>query len=542
MGKSNTLVRCTVAAAIAAAAAVSHATDITTYAQHQYTDHLNVNVFISGSTAIDNTLNAVLNGEFSICQQGTVTEYQAPLKVLLSNSESIAGAIETLWYCQAGNYSGVSTNMYLAIFKESSAGSINGVQPLIAVAKGQQSGLTFLNPTGPDVQAGTCAGPTEVGLCTGSDFLQNVIPTGGVSDVEASLLRAIPGGGTLSASDISNYLVGALGLDIVWGVSVTKNLYYALQTAEGLASKCGGNFDSPTCAPSLSRAQVASLYDRDIVSWTSLGLNNPSGDNTVYICRRSVGSGAEAAFEAYFLGARCGTSSEQMASQDGKTVIASTSTTDGFLWCMRNFDLGGEEITPYNNDFGTTYTPFTPVGNQWAIGIVSTELTPAQITTYGDTLRMVAVDGVLPTLENVVNGYDPFFSTDMWYYITSGDIGSSVDSPAYIVFEQIQSLMGPPIPTADIDPNYANVWGNGGDLSPAPLYAIYANYTSYPVTASELLSPPPSSGFPVNLWTKGSSGMLNNCDTPVLYKGVSDLKSLAESTLLGTGPDVNLGP
>jgi len=530
--KPNTLVSCAVAAALAGVAATAaHATNITSYSANAA--H-NVNVFVSGSTAVDNTLKSILTGSLGVCAPGTATVYEDNTNVLNSTGGAIGGAIEWLYYCQAGSASGVSSNMFLAIFKESTAGSINGAQPLIQVAKGQASGLTFLNPTGPDVQAGTCAGTTSVGTCTAGDFLQNVTPTGGVADVEAALLRTVPGGGTLSPSDISAYLVGAPGYDIVWGVPVTKNLYYALQSAEGLATQCGGNQDSPTCAPSLSKEQIAGIYSRQITSWTSLGLNN-TVNNTVNICRRDVGSGTEASFEYYFLGARCSSSSEVMATQNGSSVIEQASTGN-ILRCLRAFDQGDVNITPYNSDFSTTYTAFTPTGGQWAIGITSSELTPANLTSFSDTLRMIAVDGVLPTLENVVNGYDPFWGTDAWYHIGPGLPGYQVGTPAYSVYAALQGFIGHPLTESAADGGFINVWGDGGDLGPASLFATSTTYSSYPVGPTAVLA------TPVNLWTKASSGSVNNCDTPVLYKGVSGLKSLTESTLLGKGPNVNLGP
>lgn len=547
--KSNTLVGCAVAAAIAAASGAAHATAISSFASNE-SANLNVTVYISGSTAVTNTLNSVIqNSTLGICQSGTVNEYQ-DRGLVKGPSGTIGGAIETMWYCQAGSASGVSTNLYLAIFKEDTAGSINGAQPLIAVAKGSSSNLTFLNPEGPDVQAGTCAdyltGGKDTG-CTSGDFSDNVVPSGGVADVEANLLRTIPGGGTLSSSDISTYLAGSAGLDIVWGLGVTKNLYYALQSAEGLTSTCptsGLGKDSPSCAPTFSKAQVASILDGDVTSWKQLGLNN-SSDNTIYICRRDVGSGTEASFEAYFLGARCSTSSLAMAVQDPPRVIEQASTGN-ILNCMEAFDLGGVTVTPYNGDFGTTYLPFTPAGNQWAVGILSTELTTTQINSYdttadggNGTTRMVAIDGVLPTIENVANGYDPYWGTDVWYTVTNSTKYSATDTPyktaanPTLVFTAIDKFIGHPTPTQAADATYRNVWGDGGDMSPAKLF-LTSSFT-YPATATE------EESTPVNPFTKASSGAVNNCSTPVLYTGASGVNSVSapEGTLLGTGPNVN---
>jgi hypothetical protein len=543
--KSNTLISCAVAAAIAAAAGAAHATAITSYKANQ-TAGLNVNVYISGSTAVANTLNNVIQNTTTLEICGSpVNEYSATHLVIGPNG-TIASATETMWYCPAGAKSGVSTNLFLAIFKENTAGSINGAQPLIAVAKGQSSNLTFLNPEGTDVQAGTCAGASD-SSCTAGDFQNNVVPTGGVADVEASLLRTIPGGGKLSTSDISTYLTGSPGLDIVWGLGVTKNLYYALQSAEGLTSKCpGGNLDSPTCAPSLSKPQVASILAGDIYSWSQIGLNNTS-DNNVYICRRDVGSGTEASFEAYFLGARCSSSSESMQAQSPPPTgqVVEQASTGTILNCMEGFDLGNVSVSPYNGDFLTTYTPFTPAGNQWAVGILSTELTTTQIdaadtssdpqTPGTGTVRMVAIDGVLPSLENVVNGYDPYWGTDSWYTVKSGDNVPSGFPLA--VFKAIQGVIGHPTPTEAADANYVNVWGDGGDLAPAGLFLASFPYTSseYPVSATTV------EGNPVNQFTKASSGSVDNCDTPVLDSS-DDGNAVSEpDTSLGTG-NVNQSP
>lgn len=543
---SNHLIRCAIATALSAAAATgAYATPITSYTTNQNAGN-NVNVYISGSTAVDNTLAAELTtGSLHICQSGTVNTYTDSNKVLDSHGNVIGGAKEYIYYCQADVSSGVATTKFIAVFKESTAGSINGAQPLIAVAKGQPSALTFLNPQGADVQAGTCgnggAGGTDAG-CTAGDFQQNVVPTGGVADVEANLLRTVPGGGTLSSSDISTYLSGAVGLDVVWGVSVTKKLFYALQTAEhltdGTVSGCSttGN-DNPACAPSLSKEQIASLYaganenNGNLLTWNQItGLNNAT-DNNVYICRRDVGSGTEASFEAYFLGARCSSSDESMANQDGQFVIESASTGN-VLTCLQAFDQGGVKVTPYNQDFGTTFPAFTPTGGQWAIGVMSTELKSTDLSNHGDAIRMVAVDGVLPTLANVVNGYYPYFSEDSWYIVGSGQ--NQPSGPPLAVFKAIQGDIGHPTPTQAADATYTNrPWGSGGDLAPAALFAsgFAGNYTSYPVTTAEATS------NPINLFTKMASGGVNNCDTPILWGDINNAiseKTTVEGVLLGS--------
>ncbi|HEY6922046.1 MAG TPA: hypothetical protein VI653_01160, partial [Steroidobacteraceae bacterium] len=196
------IVRYAVATAIAAAAATSaNALDISSYAGNAAT---NVNVFIGGSTAVDNTL---LNTEIAtaapggLCAANTIDVYQ------------IGAPSQRLTYCSAAaGLTGIAAGTPLAIFKESSAGSINGAAPLISVAKGGSSGLSFISPAllvgaggDADCTTSTVAATSSFSAytlhaaCGGAITSNNVVPTGGVADVEANLLRTIPGAGTLSS-------------------------------------------------------------------------------------------------------------------------------------------------------------------------------------------------------------------------------------------------------------------------------------------------------------------------------------------------------
>ena len=530
------IVRYAVATVIAAAAATSaNALDISTYAGNAGT---NINVFISGSTAVDNTL---LNTEIAtaspggLCAANTIDVYQ------------IGAPSQRLTYCSAATgLTGITAGTPLAIFKESSAGSINGAAPLIAVAKGSASGVGFISPallvaaTGDaDCTTSTVAATASFSsytlhaACGGSIVTTNTVPTGGVADVEANLLRTIPGAGTLSTADISADLSGAPGLDVIWGVSVTKNLYYALQVAEHLTdgTKTGcstANNDSPACAPTLTKAQVASLYQASgLLSWDQIiGISNAT-DNNVYVCRRDVGSGAEASFEAYFLGARCGSSSEQMATQDGQFVFTSSSTGN-VRSCLQAFFSGGT-ITPYNGDFNTTFPPVAQPGGQWAIGILSSEVSAANLSGANDSFRMVAVDGVLPTLANTVNGFWPYFSTDVFYTVAAGKTGAPTGQPL-AAFRALQAKIGHPALTAVTNTGFAGrPWGNGGDLAPASLFQA-SNPPTVPATAATATT------NPTNVFTKASSGSVNNCDTPVLFNNqTTAVKTPAPAVLLGNG-------
>src|SRR5271165_4519477 len=132
MSMFNTTVRCAVAAAIAGSVAgPASALSISNYHTNASS---NVNVYISGSTALDSTLtNAAIQVNATqpgMCQSGSTDIY------LISSSQKLI-------YCSATATSGLTAGTPLAIFKESVVGSANGVQPLINVATGGSAGTNF---------------------------------------------------------------------------------------------------------------------------------------------------------------------------------------------------------------------------------------------------------------------------------------------------------------------------------------------------------------------------------------------------------------
>lgn len=523
-------VRSAIAAAIAGAAAQgANALDISTYSSNSST---NVNVYISGSTAVDGTIqNAMIEtaGPGGLCQAGTLDIYYIGSTGTYTNR---------LFYCTGSSSSGAS-GLPLALFKESQVGSFNGVGPLLNAAQGVNTGLQFIVPG--SISDAACS--TAATVAATGDFAQYVnhsgcpttavtavgaIPTGGVADVEAAILRS-PTGAAPSSALVTKYLTSAPTLDVVWGVALTKNAFYALQSAEGFTSPS----DSPANAPSLSKSQVASIFTGELFNWEQLGLS-PS-DANLYLCRRDVGSGTEASFEELFLNERCSITSLAMLAESGKLVWASGSN-GGVRNCLNDFFTGGTITSFYNQDGSYTaggptnpYTANEP-GGQYAVGLLSTEVTAGNLSSAGDSFRLVAVDGVMPTLENVINGYYPYFSTGVSYYISGSTAQNKPPANALAVFTALKGKLGHPTWTADSDTNYAGrPWGNGGDLAPAPLYASSTPPTT-PATASTALS------NPTNAFTKASSGVVNNCDLAVLDSAdLATPVTATESKLLGTG-------
>lgn len=532
MSLPNNTVRMAVATAMATfAASGAHALDISTYNASTA-----VNVYVSGSTAVDNTLvNTAIETDApgGLCQAGTIDIYYIGTTSSYSNR---------MIFCSASANTGLGAGTPLAIYKESTAGSANGVTPLIAAAKGGSSGLSFINPTTLKASGDSACTTTSVSStsstsaytnhasCPSADVQTNVVPTGGFADVEAAILRSVTNA-TISATDAATYLTATPSIDQVWALLISKQAYYALQAAEGLANKCASN-DDPHCAPTLSKTQVSGMLDGDIYSWAQLGLNNTVGnDNNIYLCRRDYASGTEASWEAYFLGARCSKASEAMQGEDGQYVWAAGSG-GGVRTCMQTFQNGGKLTSYYNQD--GTYTsggatnPYTATenGNQWAIGLNNTEITASNLSNASDSFRIVAIDGVLPQLANVQNGFWPYFSTGNAYQIKSGNGVPS--GPALTAWNAIKQYIGHPVFTADSNKNYTgNVWGPSGDMSPAS-YASQGYAPTLPATDTA------AETNPTNAYEKTYSSVINNCDVPQFDAADNSEGTPAETNLLGT--------
>lgn len=138
---------------------------------------------------------------------------------------------------------------------------------------------------------------TKLQNCSSSAALTAGKSVGGFLDVEPNLFKAA---GLISGS----YTVRAATFSQVFGVAVSKDLYEALQGAQGLTVGIANS--TPANQPTISKAQLASLISNfDFNDAKNLGpkfLVPGTAQTNLTYCRRPNTSGTQAGAEAYFLG------------------------------------------------------------------------------------------------------------------------------------------------------------------------------------------------------------------------------------------------
>lgn len=496
-----------VAIASSVAASAAHALDISQYAADNAAGKV-ANVYVGGSTAVNISLwEAAIHapaGGSAVCDstKGTIDVYSDT-----ADTKNVKAQLFIFCAAKSG-ITGLSKSE-IAIFKESTLGSQNGSVPLIANAKAGngKNTLPFVNPASlADADcaagvAGTLAGAQTYTFHANCNFPTNIPAvniTGGVSDVEAPLVGA-------NTADVGKYLSGAPGLAVVWAVPVNMSFYHMLQAGEGLS----GNGASGV--PTLTHAQLAAIYSENLadpgqILGTSGSPIVSPGTWTIGICRREFGSGTEASAELFWLGEGCGSSDLTVPGDDGINVFEETSTGN-IAGCLEAMDTGAAITDAVDTGPQPSGGPGRP-----GIGIISSE-NGSSTFTLGSTVGVgvLAVDGALPTLENVANGSYQFFSEDVLYTIKA-PAGFTVDSNAVAVFDSIESSFGTPAFLADSNKAYVNYWGQSGDLSPP---STQGPPVVFPATAASVTT------SPINALTKSPLGSPNNCDPAVVYSSAN---------------------
>lgn len=217
---------------------------------------------------------------------------------------------------------------------------------------------------------------------------QDEVSDGGFSDVEWKLAPELFS--TAGEAFMGNVTVDPVYVGQAFGVAVSKQLYEALQTAQGLvAGGCTLGDDSPACQPTISSSQMSSLINNNLFSSYKQGVGALVGStdaSPLTYCRRPATSGTQTATEVEFLGKTCRTGEQPGAQSviDGGVLIGSA------VQATASYN-GGKFLVTTNSGTSDVRNCLNGATSGYKFGIVSAENEPLA---SGQTWRFVKLDGV----------------------------------------------------------------------------------------------------------------------------------------------------
>ncbi|MFI3199048.1 MAG: hypothetical protein QX196_12090 [Methylococcaceae bacterium] len=458
--------------------------------------------------------------------------------------QDTAGTSQYAYLCERAttNASVPSNKANILIYKRSAGGSAFGVSPIIAEANGDTAAATieFLKITSSCTVTTPAVAGTTLGIikCAydAADATKYVthIPDFGISDVDPAQfsgdnapLNAATGTpyDSVTSDDVAKLTVKSASA-LAFGVPVTKHLYFALQAAQkstgAVPSSCVVGDETEACMPSLSSAQIASIHAGTIIDWNqlkvgTLGLvdwvaaNAPTyspGAANLHTCRRENGSGTQAQSNIKFLGNPCASVGlipapdavvQGFAEGDGVAMVHENNSSGIVDECLNELQDGTNTVgTAFDNTYGV----------RWAVGIQSLEKKTAAASKY----RFVKVDGVAPTLANVVNGKYRDWAENTFQYGTAHVFSSnSAENTALkALTEAVIKSSGAPEVMAKLNTGFGHTF--------IPLAINQGAYLAVPTNYTIEANGAFLSTRPVNPYSHATAAVsVNNCRVPSIY-------------------------
>ena len=323
------------------------------------------------------------------------------------------------------------------ITKRDAGGSAQGVTPLLN--GGDASQAHMLVNTSCTAAAGGVSPATDIQkpgfICaTTAPGLAHA----GFSDVEPALLQALVNGGTnldTSGLDAAGFVQN------IFAVAVNKKLYLALQKAQGLVDASATTIDeSEAKQPSIPKTFIAGAVTGQMLGssaskkgWNLLvpaSVDSNINNKRVNVCRRTPGSGTQAASNLFFANAPCGGSANQYNPTAGTTgaVLAVT----GSLTTKQNSSSGAVETCLADVEALADST-----GGGYAFGVLGRENNP--LANGGDKgYRYVKLSGAAPTRAALISGEYDFAVESSMQWAKSG----AANAPSADVLALLTKLRG----------------------------------------------------------------------------------------------------
>lgn len=429
----------------------------------------------------------------------------------------VAHSTHTVIACLSGADAAAGTpsiplNTKLVLYKNS-GGSGSGVNP---VADGTT--VPFVNvaslaqadyETSTKCSVTTIASTTDFAdyknyACGANIGLSNVKPDAGISDVEPSLLGYVSG--------VNGAIVTTPGPLLTFGIPVSKNFRDALQAAQATSLPgCVGS-DTEACIPSLSKAQVASLFAGGFASRAGLSGENGNtlGVGAIAVCRRKVGSGTLAGTLAYFLNAGCVKNSQAV-----KTILDGTDGNTGpsnapvyVSGRVAEYGATGAVIGCLNANHAN---------NRYAIGMAGIEFAPggaysgvtaaAPFDSDTGNWRWIRINGQSPSLLNTAQGrYD--FAFELSYQTRAGsNPNGALNADQKALYDKVVATNSASVVIKELNAAFVQGGWSAGLLAAANGTATLPSAApAGPLTAAEV------EANPVSAWGRAAAqGSPNSC-------------------------------
>lgn len=296
------------------------------------------------------------------------------------------------------------------ITKRDQGGSAQGVTPLLNGGDATQAHM--LVDASCTAASGGVSPATDIQkpgfICAGTT---TGLANAGFSDVEPPLLQAtINGGSNLDTSGLN----AAGFVQNIFAVAVNKKLYLALQKAQGLVAADATAIDESAAAqPSIPKTFVAGALTGQLngsstskKGWNLLipaSVDSNINNKRVNICRRTPGSGTQAASNLYFANNPCGGSVNQYTPVAGSTSV--TPSVLGSVTVQQGSSTGVVE-----NCLATTEGLADSTGGGYAFGVLGRENNPQALVNGVPSekgYRYVKLSGATPSRAALIAGdYD----------------------------------------------------------------------------------------------------------------------------------------
>ena len=488
-------------------------------------------LYVAGASAQRTYIQEAITGSPGVAAADKICDTTQPIWWWADNVSGAAGKNHDAWYCtkSSSNTALANAKTHLLIYKRSAGGSDYGVSPII-----NSTSVGFLNIANSNCTEGATTGGVTAALCSASTLAAPVVPDLGVSDVDPGQFvgeNVTTGFSAVKSTDLAKLFIKSTST-VVFGEQVTANLFKALQAAQlatgQIPATCTVGDHTEACLPTLSSAVIAAIHTGDVFDWdliqvgnTGLGLyswtvaNAPAyqpSSSAVHIARRANGSGTQTQHGIVFLNYPCDTAAanatvavnDKGQSEAVEGFVVHEGSSAGNVNAILNALDTATASPALVSGTHTSQTTWTD-GVRWAVGLNSLE----QVTSATTNYEFVKVDGVAPTLANVVAGKYHDWVENTFQYNNSGAHPVTTDVAA--VRDAIMSKVAHPGVLTGLNSTLTHVFGNGAYLADPEVYTPSVIYNS---------------SNPVNVFSRSPAGTgTDDCRVPTPYNDGVNLPS-----------------